>query len=185
LIKRLYILLIGALILSGFSSGVNTVNAGIKDTRSIYKALFIYNFATLVDWPSSYRKGNFVIAVYGEGNSVYNELQKKYNGKAIGSQEIIVKKFNSISEIKLVPHILYLTEEKSDNITKVSSKYSGKSSLLITDKPGYLSKGSVINFVIDKAKNNKQSYEISKPNAKKHKLIIASKLTSLAVNVVE
>ncbi len=171
--------------LSGFTSGVNAVNAGMKDTRSIYKALFIYNFATLVDWPSAYRKGDFVIGVYGEGNSVYNELQKKYNGKAIGSQEIIVKKFNSISEINLVPHILYLTEEKSDNITKVSSKYSGKSSLLITDKPGYLNKGSIINFVIDKARNNKQSYEISKPNAKKHKLVIASKLTSLAVKVIE
>lgn len=183
--KKLYILVIGILILSSFTSGVNSVNAGIKDTRSIYKALFIYNFATLVDWPSTYRKGDFVIGVYGSGNSVYDELQKKYNGKAIGSQEIIVKKFNSISEINLVPHILYLTEEKSDKITSVSSKYSGKSSLLITEKPGYLNKGSVINFVIDKARNNKQSYEISKPNAKKHKLIIASKLTSLAVKVVE
>ncbi len=185
MIKKLYILAVGALMLSSFSSSVNSVNAGIKDTRSIYKALFIYNFATLVDWPSEYRKGDFVIGVYGEGNTVYNELQKKYNGKAIGSQEIIVKKFNSISEIKMVPHILYLTEEKSDNITKLSSKYKGKSSLLITEKPGLLNKGAVINFVIDKARNNKQSYEISKSNAKKHKLVIASKLTSLAVKVVE
>lgn len=185
MVKKLYILILGALILSGFSSGVSTVNAGMRDTRSIYKALFIYNFATLVDWPSEYRKGDFIIGVYGNGNSVHSELLKKYNGKAIGAQKITVKKYNSISEIKTVPHILYLTEEKSDKITSVSSKYSRKSSLLITEKEGYLNKGSIINFVIDRKKNNKQSYEISKINAKKHKLVIASKLTSLAVKVVE
>ncbi len=173
------------MLLTAFTSGSNAVNSGIKDTRSIYKALFIYNFATLVDWPSEYRKGDFLIGVYGNGNSVHSELTKKYAGKAIGSQEIVVKKYESISEIKDVPHILYLTEEKSSSISSVSSKYSGKSSLLITEKPGYLNRGSVINFVIDAERNNKQSYEISKPNAKKHKLVIASKLTSLAVNVIE
>lgn len=167
--------------LSGFTSGVRTTN-GFKDTQSIYKALFIYNFATLVDWPTDYRKGNFVIGVYGDNNSVYDQLTTKYSGKSIGSQEIKIVKHSSKSQIDSKTHILYITEDKSENINALSATFKGKSTLLITEKPGYLGRGAIINFVVDK---NKQCYEISKSNAKKHKLIIASKLANLAIKVVE
>jgi hypothetical protein len=157
----------------------------IPDTRAIYKALFIYNFATLVDWPADYRKGDFNIGIYGDDNTVFSELSKKYSGKAIGSQEIKVKKIKSKSEITGKTHILFLTSDKSSEISSLSSSLGSKSTLLITEKDGYLSKGSVINFVIDRTKNNKQSYEINKNNAKKHKLVITSKLSTLAVKVIE
>lgn len=170
--------------MSGFSSGVKSTS-GITDTKSIYKALFIYNFATLVDWPSDYRKGDFIIGVYGNDVAVYDELNKKYSGKTIGSQKIKVVKHATKKEINSKTHILYITEDKSESITTFNTTFNGKSTLLITDKPGYLSKGAVINFVIDKNRNNKQSYEIDKSNAKEHKLVIASKLTTLAAKVVE
>ena len=177
-------MLLVTLTLSGFTSGVYTTT-GITDTKAIYKALFIYNFATLVDWPADYRKGEFIIGVYGENTAVYDQLNAKYSGKSIGSQEIKVVKHSSKSTINNKTHILYITEDKSESISSFSTEYKGKSTLLITEKPGYLSKGAVINFVIDKARNNKQSYEIDKSNAKRHKLVIASKLTTLAVKVVE
>ena len=167
--------------MSGFTSSVSKTS-GIVDTKSIYKALFIYNFATLVDWPSDYRKGEFIIGVYGSNTAVYEQLNTKYSGKAIGSQEIKVVKHSSKVDIDKKTHILYIAEDKSESIGTLKNTFSGKSTLLITEKPGYLNKGAVINFVVDK---NKQSYEINKGNAKKHKLIIASKLTSLAVKVVE
>ena len=179
--KTLYILILLTLTLSGFTSGVSKTS-GIVDTKAIYKALFIYNFATLVAWPSDYRKGDFIIGVYGTDGTVYDQLKTKYSGKAIGSQEIRVVKHLSKSDINNKTHILYITEDKSESISTLKNTFNGKSTLLITEKPGYLNKGAVINFVVDK---NKQSYEINKGNAKKHKLIIASKLTSLAVKVVE
>jgi len=176
-------LLLGVFVLSGFSSSVTTDT--VRDTKSMYKALFIYNFATLVDWPSNYRKGDFIISVYSSEKGVYNQLSKKYSGKAIGNQEIKVLSVSSMSAINTKSHILFVSEEKSSNIGTLNSKFKGKSTLLITDKDGYLNKGSIINFVIDRTKNNRQSYEINKSNAKKHKLVIASKLSSLAAKVVE
>lgn len=167
-----------------FGFTFKTNQTGIKDTRNVLKALYIYNFATLVDWPSEYRKGDFVVGVYGSNESIYDELNTKYSGKAIGSQEIVIKKFSKSSEIDKA-HILYLSQEKSDEISSLSAKFKGKSTLLITEKDGYLNKGAIINFVIDKNNNNKQSYEISIGNAKKHNLIIASKLESLAVRVIK
>lgn len=170
------------LMVIGFTSSIN--QSGIKDTRNVLKALYIYNFATLVDWPSDYRKGDFIVGIYGSNESLFQELSSKYSGKAIGSQEIVVKKFSKASEIDKA-HILYLSVEKSDEITNFSTKFKSKSTLLITEKEGYLNKGAIINFVIDKENNNKQSYEISRGNAKKHNLIIASKLESLAVRVIK
>src|SRR5688572_30083812 len=153
----------------------------IKDTRSVAKALFIYNFATLIDWPEEYRKGNFVIGVLASSNDVYNELNTKYKGKSIGSQEIVVTKFASRTDIDKA-HILFLGEDKSDQITALTTQLKSKSTLIVTEKEGYLSKGAVINFILD---GSKQAYEISKPNAKKYNLVIATKLTSLAYKVVE
>ena len=153
----------------------------IKDTRSSVKALYLYTFATLIDWPQEYRKGNFVIGVYGTQDGVYKELEQKYNGKAIGSQEIQIKKYSSSSEINK-PHILFVTEDRSSQVTSISSQLKAASTLLVSEKDGYLDKGSVINFVLD---GSKQSYEINKSNAKRHNLKIADKLAALAVRVKE
>lgn len=153
----------------------------IKDTRSVTKALYIYTFATLIDWPEDYRKGNFVIGVLASQTGVYDELKTKYSGKSIGSQEIIVKRFAERTDIDKA-HILFLSEEKSGEITSLTSQFKSKSTLLVTEKQGYLSKGAVINFILD---GSKQTYEISKTNAKKYNLVIASKLTSLAYKVIE
>ena len=153
----------------------------VKDTRSVVKALYLYTFATLIDWPEDYRKGAFIIGVLGTKTDVYDELNSKYSGKSIGSQEIIIKKFATRSEIDKA-HILFLSEEKSDQISALSSQFKSKSTLLVTEKEGYLSKGAVINFVLD---GSKQAYEVSKTNAKKYNLTIASKLTSLAYKVIE
>ncbi len=177
--NKVYIVVLSLVLLS-FSSSMPGLSQ-IKDTRSVVKALYIYTFATLIDWPVEYRKGNFIIGVYGSQDAVYNELNKKYSGKSIGKQKIQVKRFRSKSEINKA-HILYVTEDRSAQVTSLSSKFKSKSTLLVTEKEGYLSKGSVINFVVE---GNKQKYEINKKNAKRHNLTIADKLAGLAVRVIE
>ncbi|MBI3136728.1 MAG: YfiR family protein [Bacteroidetes bacterium] len=177
--KRIYIALLAIVLISWADKSVMLTQ--VKDTRSVAKALFIYNFATLIDWPEDYRKGNFVIGVLATSNDVYNELNTKYKGKSIGSQEIVVQKYASRTEIDKA-HILFIGEDKSDQITSLTTQLKAKSTLIVTEKEGYLSKGAVINFVLD---GSKQAYEISKPNAKKYNLVIATKLTSLAYKVVE
>jgi hypothetical protein len=177
--KRIYIAIISLALISFNSSRLNV--SQIKDTRSVVKALYIYTFATLIDWPADQRKGDFVIGVLGSEDAVYDELNKKYSGKDIGKQEIQVKRYLSKSEINKV-HILYVTEDESNQMGSLSTQFKSKSTLLVTEKAGYLDKGSVINFVVE---GNKQKYEINKRNAKKHNLTIADKLAGLAVRVIE
>ena len=153
----------------------------IRDTRSTLKALYVYTFATLVDWPKEYKKGNFVIGVYGNNEGVLGELKTKYSGKSIGSQEIEVVKYSSKSAIKK-PNILYISSDKNDQLVSLTNDFKAKSTLMVTEKSGSLTKGADINFVLDGAK---QTYEVNMKNTKKHKLVVASKLTSLAYKVIE
>ncbi len=167
--------------LIGLSSNSTRSYADMKDTRSVVKALYIYTFATLVEWPKPMRSGNFVIGVFGDRTAVYDELNRKYSGKSIGSQEIVIENYYKKDQIEN-PHILYVDQENSQYISSLSTILAPKSTLLVTEKTGALSKGSIVNFVVD---GNTQKYEINKKNAKKHKLAIAERLSGLATKVIE
>jgi hypothetical protein len=155
----------------------------MPDTQSVIRALYIYTFATLVEWPKEKRSGDFVIGVFGEKAGVYSELEKKYSGKSIGSQTIVIKNFQSTKAInESDSHILYVTPVNSKYIKTLEQATISKNTLLVSEDAGGLSKGAIVNFFI---KGNQQVYEINKSNAKKHKLVIADKLSDLAANVVK
>lgn len=149
-----------------------------KDTHVRLKALYVYQFATLVDWPKEFKQGDFFIGVFGE-SPLYNELTTKYSNKAVGSQSIKIKSFSNYNEISAC-HILVVTPDNSDKVGDLVKKFKTKSTLIVTEKEGKLKDGSIINFVV---KDHKQSYELSKTNASKHKLVIGSKLENLASKV--
>jgi hypothetical protein len=148
-----------------------------RDVNSNLKARYIFNFANMIEWPSALGKGNFNIGLFGESDNLYNELSK-YNSKSVGSQTIKVAQYNESNVAAC--HILFVTKEQSDKTTAMVKKFKSKGTLIITEKEGSLKDGSIINFVI---RNNRQSYELSKTNAGKHKLIIGKQLTELAAKV--
>ena len=177
---KLYILLF--LSLFAFTSINNQVGRNeFRDTQSTLKALYIYNFATLTDWPSSYKKNDFIIAVVSSNSNVFNEIYKKYNGKSIGGQKIRTVKYADASNIEN-PNILFLDKSSNGIIRTVNDKLKNKSTLFITNKSGGLNSGAIINFV---EINNKQSYEINVKNAKRKKLVIAERLIDLAIKKIE
>ena len=160
---------------AGFESAPKKVD--VKDYSYRLKAAFIYNFATLVDWPSSRKTGDFVIAVYGD-DAVYKELQSRYAVKSVGSQKVKVVNYTSTTQISK-PHILFVGEPKGRDLSTAKSKVSAYNTLLVSEAKGGLAKGAVINFIGPGGVN----YEISKSNAKKHKLVVASRLLNLAKKV--
>ena len=159
----------------GFENAPKKID--VKDYSYRLKAAFIYNFATMVDWPSSRKSGNFVIAVYGD-EAVYKELQSRYSVKSVGAQKVKVVKYSSSSEISK-SHILFIGETKGKDLSTAKSKVSPYNTLLVSEAKGGLSKGAVINFIGPGGVN----YEISRSNAKKHKLVVAKRLVELAKKV--
>lgn len=153
----------------------------MTDTRSVVKALYIYTFATLVEWPEEKRKGEFLIGVFGDTDGVYEELEKKYTGKSIGSQTIVLENYTNTSSVGDC-HILYVSDDNSQHLKYLENKTINNNTLLVADKSGSLGRGAIVNFIVE---GNQQKYEINKSNAKKHKLVIADKLSDLAARVIK
>ncbi len=151
--------------------------AGV-DTNSKMKAIFIMNFTKLIEWPKSYREGNFVVGVVGE-SPLYTELTKMAKTKKVANQSLQIKKFSTSKDIGKC-HILYVSKAKSEDISSVLKKVKANSTLIITEKQGLVEKGAGINFII---KNNRQKFELNKKNVEKYKLKVSSNLEALAFTV--
>ena len=149
----------------------------VKAQDDRIKSLFIYNFTKYIDWPSDYKSGPFIIAVYGN-TPVYKQLAESLAARKVSAQSIEVKNFNSVDEIQKC-HIMYVASSSTKNLAAIVSKISGYSVLLITDSPGAIDQ-SAINFTIV---GGKQNYEVNTGYMKGKDLSFTANLTSLAAKV--
>lgn len=171
------------LLLILFTGMVLLTNTGFQqqaDTSAKIKAVFLYNFTKYIEWPQSYREGNFVIAVYGSGSkTLVEELNKMAATKTVGSQKFEIKTITSLADVGKT-NILFMPGDASFTMNDLLGKVKGKSVLLVTEKAGLAKQGSAINFVVQE---NKQKFELNKANAEKYDLKVSSNLLSLAIAV--
>lgn len=147
-----------------------------KDTTAIVQASYIYNIAKLVDWKDPVMKnGPFIISVLGSSN-LYQELVKKYAERSIGKQPIEVRKLPKSAEIGTC-HVLFVARSELAMLPAIHKAIADHNTLLVTEYPDALEDGSVVNFVVV---DNTVKYEISLPNARKHRLEVGSTLVQLA-----
>lgn len=162
--------------------------AHAQDTDSseyLIKAGFIYNFASLVQWPStsfSQADSPIVIAVLGEdhfGETLDHVLQ----GKKIDGHPFVIKRFRSVSELtKSVAsprecQILYVSSSAIPHLSEAIQVVRGLPILTIGEIPGFAKSGGIINFVLE---NNRIRFEVNVQAARDADLNISSRLLTLA-----
>lgn len=175
--KRILTFLSFALI---FSFGFIGYKQPKVDTNAKIKAVFLYNFTKYIEWPSSYKSGNFVVGVLGANSSLYKELSIMSRTKKVANQDFEIQTYKSISEIDEKVHILYVPDEESPKLKEAIQKLNGKSTLIVTESPGLSTQGAGINFVIV---DNRQKFELNKSNVERHNLKVSKSLEDLALVV--
>ena len=158
-----------------FSSSKTTYNQEI-DTNAKIKAMFVYNFTKYIEWPQSYKQGNFIIGVLGN-SPIFAELSNMANAKKAGAQSFEIKNFTSPASISKC-HMLIIASDITTGFNDALSKLKDHNTLIITEKAGLTKQGSAINFVVQ---NNKQAFELNKANAEKYDLKVSSNLMALAI----
>ena len=143
-----------------------------------FKALFMYNFTKYIEWPAAARQGDFVIGVLGN-SPMTKELEIIAGKQKVGSQNIVVKTFNTIEEVTNC-QILYIPTAKSSSLPQVIDKVNGKSVLLVTDKDGLAKQGACINYVKD---GDRIKYELNRNNVEKRGMVVNSSLVTLGIPV--
>ncbi len=149
------------------------------DTNAKRKAVFLYNFTKLFDWPEKMKSGNFIIQIVGSNVNLNQELNKMASTKQIGNQKLEIKITTSLDP-SIKPHIIYLLKESTDLLKDANSKYKGNGTLIVTEKTGAAKQGAAINFIVA---DNKQAFEYSQSNAKKAGLKPGDEISGLAIAV--
>lgn len=139
------------------------------------QTMFIYNFSRLIQWPAGSSSGDFVIGVVGD-NEIYTSLVAFVSNKKVGSQSIIVKRFDDPQSITRC-HIIFVGDSKVSRLNEVISKLQGSNSLIITERKGMINSGSAIDFFMDQ---DKLRFVMNAGNAAKYNLIVSKSLQDMA-----
>jgi len=153
------------------TSLIQIVTTKAQDEK--FKALFIYNFTKLIDWPEDYKSGDFVITVFGDSPMVA-ELEQIAQKKTVINQKIAVTKAAGTADIGKC-HMVYISPAKSGEIPGIISHLNGKPTIILSDLPG--SATADINFI----KDGDIKFEIFKKNIEKAGLKVSSDLYSLGI----
>jgi hypothetical protein len=138
------------------------------------QANIIYRFTKYIEWPESKRTGDFIIGIVGD-SPLTDQLQNFIANKTAGSRKIVIKKFSSSAEI-FNCHILFISEDESDNLKKIATRTAGSPILVVSESDGLALKGACINFIIV---SDHLKLEINKNNIEQRNLNIASELLQL------
>ncbi|MCF8297366.1 MAG: YfiR family protein [Saprospiraceae bacterium] len=144
------------------------------------QSLFIYKFTKYIYWPEDKTKGDFIIGVYGN-SPIYEELLTMASLKKAGKgQNIIIRKINSIENMKGL-HMIYITSSKSREIKKIVAKFGDYPTLIVAERGGLARKGASINFMI--MENDVLKFEYNANQMKKLNLRISKDLSKLGFKV--
>lgn len=142
------------------------------------QSIFIYNFTRLIEWPESYKSGDFIIGVLGNSD-IYSELIAYTTGKKVGMQSIVVKKFKDISEIDKC-QILFVSYNKSNGLSEILKKTESAPTLIIGERKNIINDGAGIGFVLE---DDKLKFELNIPSATRNGLKVNSRLQEMAMTV--
>lgn len=141
------------------------------------KAIFIYNFLKLIEWPSDKKTGPFVIGIK-DAPDLYDEVLLIANIKKMyGNQPIVVKKVDELTESY---NILFIGKSFKGSLQTIATTTQANHTLLISDLPNSIKKGACIELIIAGAQ---AEFDINKRNIKESKLSVSQQLLDIARNI--
>lgn len=140
------------------------------------KAVFLFNFAKFVEWPTDvFSDANtpLVIGVLGR-DPFGSNLDDTVRGERVNNRPLIVQRYRSTGEIKNC-HVLFISSSESDRMDQIVANLKYRKILIVTDVDGGKG-GVIIRFVKE---GNKIRFKIDAQAAKAANLSISSKLLRL------
>ena len=146
------------------------------------KAVYLYKFATYIDWPvEAFEDATspFVIGILGP-DPVGSDLRKVSKVKKIDGRRIDVRNYKQAEEVRDC-HIFYMTRAL-DSETQLAAikRLSGRNMLFVGETPDFLNHGGMIHFVIQE---NRVQIRIAKSTSEREGLKISAQLLRVAKEV--
>jgi hypothetical protein len=146
------------------------------------KAAYLYKFAGYIQWPAGAQPlpdQPFVIGVVGDDDTAA-ELGTLVRGRTVDGRPIEVRTIDD----GVVPeglHMLFVARGHTEVAERVAALTPRPAMLVVTDSPGALKRGAMINFV---PADGHLRFEVSLPAAERAGLSLSSRLLAVAQTVM-
>jgi hypothetical protein len=184
-LKRLVCRLISLLLacstalLFAWAARAQDPSEGVIDREYPLKALFLYNFASYVDWPADTFANDqtpFVIGVLGSA-PIDATLKEIAASKKIAGRSIEILRFVSINDLKPC-QILFITRSVSTELQRRAIEAEkNRPVLVVGESEDFAAWGGTVNFFVQA---NKIRFEINVAATKQQHLKVSSKLLGMA-----
>jgi hypothetical protein len=145
------------------------------------KAAYLYKFTGYIQWPASVRAQPdmpFVIGVHGD-DATADELGKLVRGRTVEGRPIEVRVVDELNMPEGI-QMLYIARGYTDLAERLARRDPRPPVLVVTDAPGALKRGGMINFVLSEGRVR---FEISLGAAERAGLSLSSRLLAVAHTV--
>lgn len=145
------------------------------------KAAYLFRMAEYVEWPAASLDSPdapFNIAVIGADLFVA-QLKETLVGRTLNKRPFTVRPVG-VSDNMADVHILFIGLDNAADLKKIAGRLSNQPTLIVTEFPGALAEGGMINFV---RLDNRIGFEIGLSAASRSGIKFSSRLLTVAVRV--
>jgi hypothetical protein len=140
------------------------------------KALFLFNFAQFISWPSPQRSDTpFVIGIVGD-DPFDSYLDETVRGEKVNNRSLTAERFRHGRDPQTC-NILFISQSERDHAAEIVSNLKGRSVLTVSDIDGFADLGGMIELFTEK---NKIRMRINLEAVKAANLKVSSKLLRVA-----
>lgn len=147
------------------------------------KALFLYNFANFVEWPSnafSSEEQSIRLCLFGD--VPFGVFLDEVDGTLIGDRELAVQRATNVADISEGCHILFVGDEKRVLLPEFWNEIKYLYVLSVGEESQFTQRGGIINIL---RTTDQVQFEVNITNAIANGLFISSDLLALARQIRE
>lgn len=176
---RLKIIEIVALFLLVFGLHMPLAAYSAQPEESQLKAVFVFNFAKLAEWPADIHVdgSTFTIAILGKVPSV--SFINMLKGRTVHGASITVKLVDNVRQAK-DSQLLYVSDSERQRLPGILKEVSQYSILTVSDIPGFSEAGGMIGML---PVQNRLGFEVNLAAIRKARLTVSSQVLKLAKTI--
>ncbi len=144
------------------------------------KAAYLFRFARYIEWPGSAlaQPGDpLLMGVWGH-DELAGDLAALVAGHHVDGRRVEVLKVRDPASTTV--HILFMAQARGNRLARLLAALEQRPILVVTESPGALGLGSVINFLVD---GGQIRFELSPQAAAKRGLRLSSRLIAVSHNL--
>jgi hypothetical protein len=141
------------------------------------KAAYLFRFAAYVQWPhtAAHPEAPLTIGVWGN-DELAEDLAALVKTRTIDSRRVEVRRVRETETLAGL-HMLFVSHTRAARLAEGLAALHPPTTLVVTESPGALNRGSAINFLIE---DGQVRFEVSQEAAERRGLKLSSRLLAVA-----